>query len=133
MDTNCFRNAKIYKLINNVDNEFYVGSTCSSLQRRLSTHKGNAKIHNNRPVYQHLNNIGFENVSIELIENFPCDNKVQLEIREKHWIDTLNPTLNTRKPAKYRTTLKQKIQLTAEVMEALNRIRNQNTASTSNK
>lgn len=127
MDNNAFKNAKIYKLTNSVDNEFYIGSTCSTLQRRLSTHKGNAKVHTQRHVYQHLNKVGMNNVQIELIEDFPCDNKVQLEVREQHWVNTLKPTLNSRKPGKYRTTLTQKILMTAEVMEAYNRIKQQNT------
>jgi group I intron endonuclease len=98
MDNNAFKNAKIYKLTNTVDDEIYIGSTSSTLQRRLSTHKANAKVHTQRPIYQHLNKVGMNNVSIELIEDFPCDNKVQLEVREQHWVNTLKPTLNSRKP-----------------------------------
>lgn len=127
MDNNTFKNAKIYKLTNSVDNEFYIGSTCSTLQRRLSSHKGNAKIHTQRHVYQHLNNIGINNVLIELIEDFPCDNKVQLEVREQHWVNTLKPTLNSKKAGKYRTTLTQKVLMVAEIMEAYNKIKQQNT------
>lgn len=127
MDNNAFKNAKIYKLTNTVDNEIYIGSTCSTLKQRLSTHKGNAKIHTQRHVYQHLNKVGMNNVSIELIEDFPCDNKVQLEVREQHWVNSLKPTLNSRKPGKYRTTLTQKILMAAEIKEAYNKIQQQNT------
>ena len=40
---NKYHNGKIYRLINDLDDEFYIGSTCSSLSSRLSLHRHDAK------------------------------------------------------------------------------------------
>ena len=109
-----YRNGKIYKLVNNVDDEIYVGSTCNTLRQRLGGHKKDAK-QRSYLVYQHLNDIGMDNVEIILIEAFPCDNKDVLHARERYWIDTLKPSLNkqvpTRTDAEYRQDNKDKITL----------------------
>ena len=36
-------NAKIYKIVDNTNDNKYIGSTCCSLKRRLSFHKSNYK------------------------------------------------------------------------------------------
>ena len=66
MNTNRYENSKVYTLITTVDDTFYIGSTCSSLSKRLNGHKKNAKKETNKDtrVYEHLNKIGFENVKI---------------------------------------------------------------------
>jgi hypothetical protein len=71
----------------------YIGSTTSTLSKRKGDHKSSAR---NRAygVYTHLNTVGWENVQIVLIELFPCDSKIELEKRERHWIDLLKPALN---------------------------------------
>ena len=40
---NGYNNSKVYKLINSVDDTFYIGSTTSSLSKRLCDHKAKAK------------------------------------------------------------------------------------------
>lgn len=52
----------------------------------------------NRRVYNHLNQIGWVNVQIILIENHSCQTKEELNARERHWIDTLKPELNKARP-----------------------------------
>ncbi len=89
-----YGNGKIYKLVNNVDDKVYVGSTVNPLWKRKGQHKASSKEDPNRYVYQHLNIIGWENVEIVLIENFPCNSKDELHQRERHWIDELKPELN---------------------------------------
>lgn len=96
MDDIKYAHGKIYKLINKLDNEMYVGSTCLELKNRLCCHKCFAKTHQSQLVYKHLNAIGWQNVDIVLIEEYPCFNKTELEIREKYWIFQLKPSLNTR-------------------------------------
>lgn len=94
-----YSKGKIYKLCNTVDNEIYIGSTTQKLNGRFWNHKSDAK---NRPrntrVYKHFNNIGCNNVYIELIENFPCESKRELEWRERYWKEELNSSLNTFSP-----------------------------------
>jgi hypothetical protein len=89
-----YNNAKVYKLVNDMDDEIYVGSTCMFLSKRLSGHKAKSKMHPNQKVYNHLNTIGWDNVEIILIESYPCENNIELLKRERHYIDSLKPTLN---------------------------------------
>ena len=43
-------------------------------------------------------NGGYENWNFEVIEHYPCDNKIELKIRERYYYDLLNPGLNTYRP-----------------------------------
>lgn len=95
-----YKNGKIYRLVNNVDDEFYVGSTCTSLAKRLYRHKQASILEPNRPVYKHLVNIGWENVKIVLIQEHPCNNKMELERKEREHIEAFKPTLNTSIPTR---------------------------------
>ena len=95
---NRYENGKIYKLVNDVDDSFYIGSTCLQLPKRLYYHKNDSNKAPNRRVYKHFLNIGWENIRIILIELFPCANKMELEKRERYYIDTLKPDLNKNKP-----------------------------------
>jgi hypothetical protein len=92
---------KIYILTNSVDEHTYIGSTCCSLHERWIGHVNQGKrnhLQNNR-LYKHLNDIGFDNVSITLIENYPCHSQIQLELRENEWIRELKSTLNSVLPS----------------------------------
>ena len=91
---NRYNNGKIYKIVNNVDDKIYVGSTCGTLRLRLSRHKTQSRKFLNQGVYSHLNSIGWDNVRIILIENVTAENKDQLLMREQHYIDLLKPSLN---------------------------------------
>jgi len=82
-----YANGKIYKLVNNIDEKEYVGSTCNPLYKRKGQHKGMAGLHPERRVYAHLNKIRWENVEIILIENYPCANREELTKRERYWIE----------------------------------------------
>ena len=95
-----FANAKIYKLINSIDGQIYVGSTCNTLNKRFATHRSCAKTQPDRCIYNHYNNIGWHNVSIVLIEYYPCTNRLELEQRERYYIDLLKPQLNNNLPAR---------------------------------
>ena len=93
-----YNNAQVYKLVNDVDDKVYVGSTCTPLAKRKAQHKSLAKKHKDRHVYKHMNAIGWENVSIILIESYPCENREQLLRRERYWMDALKPELNKVRP-----------------------------------
>jgi hypothetical protein len=90
---NRYNNGKVYKLVNNIDNRIYVGSTCMPLAKRLYNHKTMAR---NKPshIHRELNTIGWENVRIILIEIVNAQTKDQLLMREQFYIDLLNPSLN---------------------------------------
>ena len=65
-----YGNSKIYKIVNNVDDKIYVGSTCSSLAKRKGQHKANLNKYPNMASYKHFNEVGWDNVDIVLIETY---------------------------------------------------------------
>lgn len=93
-----FKKGKMYKLTNTIDDELYVGSTIQTLKQRMYNHNKHRKKKSHWKVYKHLNQIGWGNVSIELIEDYPCNSKKKLLKRERYWKDKLNSKLNERKP-----------------------------------
>lgn len=94
-----YANSKIYKLVSEIDNMIYVGSTTRSLAQRKGEHLSKAK-KKPRKVHDHFNSIGWENVSIILVEAYPCENIEVLRQRERHWIDTLGAELNRHIPSR---------------------------------
>ena len=84
--------------------ECYVGST-TNLYNRKSQHKGacnnvKSKKHNIN-VYQFIRaNYGWYNWSVIVVEEFPCDSKIQLETRERYHMESLKATLNRAVPTR---------------------------------
>lgn len=78
-----FQNGKIYKLICD-DDCIYIGSTTMSLQDRFLKHKSNYK--NNEACYSVIKIFEKGNPQISLIENYPCDTKLELIQREQFYI-----------------------------------------------
>lgn len=97
-----YGNGKCYKLTNTVDNEIYVGSTIVTLKARKARHISASKLKPNIKVYNHLNKIGWDNVSIELIEVYPCKTVKELEDRETYWVRELGAGLNKKMPRRTR-------------------------------
>jgi group I intron endonuclease len=89
-----YENSKIYKLVNDIDDKIYVGSTATTLAKRLYGHKNSAKRKPDTHVYRHLNTVGWDNVRIVLIESIVVQNKDQLRMNEQRYIDELRPELN---------------------------------------
>ena len=85
--SNKYQQSKIYKLTSIHTDKIYVGSTCYKyLCDRLSVHKYN---YNNFPKSNlschKLFKLG--DVKIELVENYPCNSREELCIREQYWIN----------------------------------------------
>ena len=79
-----YQNAKIYKIIDNVTNAIYVGSTCKTLEHRLRAHEYNFKAfkankQNFITSFKILQNADYK---IELIKLYPCTTKQELELEE---------------------------------------------------
>lgn len=88
-----YSKGKIYKIVDLETDDCYVGSTCEpTLARRLAKHiscykcfeKGKGHFVSS---YTILKN---GNYDIQLIEEYPCENKMQLHSREGYWIKELN-------------------------------------------
>ncbi len=92
---NKYKKSKIYKLVNEEDNEVYVGATTKTLSTRFRQHKNDSKRYNKQHVYAHLNNVGWDKIQIVLLETYPCCNMDELKARERYWIEQLKPTLNS--------------------------------------
>ena len=92
-----YSKAKIYKIYNNIDDEIYVGSTCSSLSVRMARHRYSVNENKNKNgyLYQKMREIGMNNFFIELLQDYPdCQNIEQLRRKEGEFIRELKPTLN---------------------------------------
>ena len=83
----------------------YIGSTTNK-NRRKQQHKDNCnnenrKKHHNFPVYQFIRaNGGFDNWTMIILEEYSCECKVELEMRERYWIELRKPTLNKQIPTR---------------------------------
>ena len=115
-----YQNSIIYKLKHNLDYDdtnIYVGSTTNFKNRKYShkTNCNNIKFHKyNYPVYKYIrDNEGWDNWIMIPIEQYPCNNIKELEIRERYHIDLLKSKLNkvipTRTQKEYYIDNKEKI------------------------
>lgn len=99
-----YQNSKLYKLVNDIDDDIYVGGTAKKyLNSRLSSHicESRKEQNLNRKVYKHIQQIGgWNHVQIVLLEEYPCNNRVELRARERHWIETLKASLNSEIPGR---------------------------------
>ena len=84
-----FQNAVIYALTFD-GRAFYIGSTTRTLTVRLQAHKDAYKekkdVCPNRRIFNRFNEIGIENVKIELVSPFPCASYDDLLAEEKRHI-----------------------------------------------
>ena len=83
MENNRYNNGKVYKLVDQLNGYFYIGSTCDTLVKRFYQHKHTAVRHPERKVYKHFSTVGWDNVKIVLLEEHFLDNKEQL-LREEN-------------------------------------------------
>lgn len=100
-----YQNGMIYTIRNYDDNILiYVGSTTQQLAKRFYEHKNMSIKHQNRKLYQTVNN-NWDNWYIELYELYPCNSKIELEKREgevQRLIGTLNSRIEGRTDKQYR-------------------------------
>jgi len=83
-----FSTGHVYKIINEVDNEVYVGSTIKPIEKRFTEHKkGGLHCH------EHFARVGWDNCRIELIEKLEHITLHDLHTRETFWINEIG-TLN---------------------------------------
>jgi len=76
-----YQNAKLYKIISEIGKCCYIGSTTQNLNKRFIHHKNHKKT-TSRYVFE------FPDACIVLLELFPCENKKELEVRERYYIET---------------------------------------------
>ena len=84
-----YQKSKIYKLYSPSKNLTYIGSTTQLLCKRLVFHLGHYKAYNNdnsRKYYTSFLVLDCEDYKIELLEDYTCNNKQQLEKKEGEYI-----------------------------------------------
>jgi hypothetical protein len=79
-----YKNGKIYTIRSHQTDQFYIGSTCSPLSKRLYEHKNSYKCYLNGKSYfiTSFEIVKYDDVYIELLEEYPCENKMMLRKRE---------------------------------------------------
>jgi predicted GIY-YIG superfamily endonuclease len=92
--TSDYSQGKIYKIICNKTGLIYIGSTCNTLEKRLKEHIGYYKAYIEKKKSNRLISsifVTFNNdCRIELIESYPCNNKIELQKREYYYIDNID-------------------------------------------
>ena len=105
MEDNKYQQGKIYKLVCNITNEIYIGSTIDTLNSRLNNHKQRKSC-----VSRNIINRG--DYKIELIKDYPCNSKKELEEEESNYIRNnicINKQIPNRTDKEWRETNKEKL------------------------
>ena len=84
---NKYNNSKIYKIVCNNTGLIYYGSTVQKLQQRLNEHKRCYKLRNENSNQTSFKIIEGGNFEIILVEEVSCENRHQLESKERYYIE----------------------------------------------
>ena len=88
-----YTKGKIYKIVNDIDDYVYVGSTTDTLCRRLTRHRTDMKRNLTFNIYEHMKKHGIEHFKIILIRNACCSSGEELLREERIEYDKINKTL----------------------------------------
>ena len=95
---NKYSRGKIYKITSSQTDKIYIGSTIRTLVKRFECH------HNNFRNYgigiRSCEILKYNDASIILIEEYPCNNKKELEIRERYYIENMKNVINHNIPTR---------------------------------
>ena len=86
-----YQDAKIYKIVNPENNLVYYGQTTRELKDRFYQHKSKSNSCSSSLLFKSGTQY------IELLENFPCENKKELDAKELFYINN-NECVNIHKP-----------------------------------
>lgn len=90
-----YSKSKVYKIVNDVNDEIYVGSTTLTLKQRLKYHIKRCKAEGKTKFHKAMREIGIENFHIKLLKKYTLESRKDLLKREEYWRKKLKPTLNT--------------------------------------
>ena len=102
-----YQNGKIYKIVCNESGKIYIGSTTKSLKKRLIHHKCEYKryLQGKETYTTSFEIIDNNNYHIELICNYPCNCRKELETMEGKYIkeiECINKNIPCRSNKEYR-------------------------------
>ena len=83
---NKYQNGKIYKIICDKSDKIYIGSTILKLNQRFNLHKS-LKDCSTKELFE------LGEVKIELIENYSCNSKKELQIKERYYLEKYKDTI----------------------------------------
>ena len=92
-----YNDSKVYLVQDNDNPDLkYIGSTARDIKWRTREHKHHANRYN-RGTYGYntvfvIINRG--NYTTSIVEEYPCENRSQLEDREAYWINEMKPNVN---------------------------------------
>ena len=90
--------SRVYKIVNDVDDLVYIGSTKQILCKRMTNHRDEAKQgRGQRRLYRHMRELGFEHFRILLVREYKEISKERLRYKEDKYIkrfDTVRHGLN---------------------------------------
>ena len=91
-----YEHGKIYRIWNTENDKIYIGSTVAALHKRMWKHRADAKLARNykNSLYIEMNRLGHEHFKIELVEDYPCKSRNELNRREGEFIREYNSKLN---------------------------------------
>ena len=86
----------IYKIINTITGDFYIGSS-KDVKRRLAVHKCKSTWKNNpnKQMYLDMQKYGVDKFVFEVLEVLEVVEPEKLKETEQYFIETLNPTYNS--------------------------------------
>jgi hypothetical protein len=87
-----YSKAKIYRIVSNVCDLVYYGSSCETLSKRLAQHRRsyNSYLKGKGNYTASFEIIEKGNYEIILVENCPCNSKEELKSRERFYIENNN-------------------------------------------
>jgi len=88
-----YSEGKIYAVKSKQIDKIYIGSTCQKINKRFGEHKSRYLNSDKNDDYKNrsVNEIlKFDDAYIELLENFPCNNGIELKKREGEFIKSNN-------------------------------------------
>jgi hypothetical protein len=136
MEENKYNRGKIYKLVPRVyENDYipYIGSTCEKLlSSRLAKHKLKYKAYVLKNKTKELfttsfklfEDFGVNNIDIFLIEDYPSNNKYELEARERYHIENnicINKNVPTRTRKEWREINKEELKEKSKKYREINK------------
>ncbi len=103
--TSDYSQGKIYKIVCNKTGLIYIGSTCKTLDERLKKHEYDMEmfIYTKKHNPNKLKKISFcssffilinKDYKIELIDNYPCNSRLELEIKECDYMKQYTESVN---------------------------------------
>lgn len=85
-----YSTGKIYKVVCSETNRIYIGSTKHTLKQRLARHKSSSNSCRTKD---------FINPTIHLLEDYSCNNRNELSIRERYYVEN-NDCVNLAIPSR---------------------------------